>query len=329
MKREILDYTVCPSCTGMLIFNKIDSQTGLDIITGALMCTKCKRTYEITDGIPVLKVGKQEAIAMDYQKHAADFDKEWEKFGSVKSQEELDGRKTNPELTKNSTKMQLSTLYEYCYSQKSKILDVGCGLGFDLKRIKERFEDCVLFGIDVSEIAINQAQRNGAPGFLCVAFAESLPFTENFFDIIISHEVLEHVVDPSSCLAEMGRVLKENGRITISTPNGKGLFSAFIEPAKLELKKILGRNVTKRYKDSPLAISKIKEICDHYGLWIEKVLYTCPFYFLGNLITEHMPVSISKMITKLIVRYSDQLARIPSINALICDEMTIIIEKAK
>jgi hypothetical protein len=47
----------------------------------------------------------------------------------------------------------------------------------------------------------------------------------------------------------MGRVLRKNGSIAISTPNGKGLFSVFIESAKLQLKKILGRNIIKRYKD--------------------------------------------------------------------------------
>jgi 2-polyprenyl-3-methyl-5-hydroxy-6-metoxy-1,4-benzoquinol methylase/uncharacterized protein YbaR (Trm112 family) len=328
MEREMLKYIVCPACKGMFNLIEVNTFGDFDILSGTLQCVNCKKRFQIRDGIPVLRVKEQGAIGMNYEEHAQNFEKVWEKFGSIESQEELDERKVNPPLTKNSTKMQISNLYKYCSSEKSRILDIGCGLGFDLKRIGERLKGCALFGIDVSEIAVKQAMRNGTPAFLSVAFSENLPYPENFFDLILSHEVLEHVVDPSSCLAEMERVLKENGRIAISTPNGRGLFIAFIERAKLGLKRLLGRNTEKQYKDSPLDVQEMNKICSIHGLQIAKVVYTCPFYFLGNLITEHTPLSISQFITDVIIKYSDRLAKIPLINALICDEMSIIVEKA-
>jgi SAM-dependent methyltransferase len=52
-----------------------------------------------------------------------------------------------------------------------------------------------------------------------VAAAERLPYPPNTFDVILSHEVLEHVLDDRASLAEMARVLKAGGRVVIFAPN--------------------------------------------------------------------------------------------------------------
>ena len=48
---------------------------------------------------------------------------------------------------------------------------------------------------------------------------EYLPFKDNTYDLILSHEVIEHVNDDKLCIREMVRVLKPGGRIILFCPN--------------------------------------------------------------------------------------------------------------
>jgi SAM-dependent methyltransferase len=51
------------------------------------------------------------------------------------------------------------------------------------------------------------------------AVGERLPFTDGAFDVVFSHEVLEHVEDDRRCAAEMVRVTRGGGRIVVFVPN--------------------------------------------------------------------------------------------------------------
>jgi len=51
------------------------------------------------------------------------------------------------------------------------------------------------------------------------AAGESIPLPSSTFDLILSHEVLEHVQDDRAAICEMVRTLKPGGRATIFCPN--------------------------------------------------------------------------------------------------------------
>ena len=51
------------------------------------------------------------------------------------------------------------------------------------------------------------------------AVGEHLPFSDAAFDVVFSHEVLEHVTDDRACVAEMVRVTRPGGRIVVFVPN--------------------------------------------------------------------------------------------------------------
>ncbi len=51
------------------------------------------------------------------------------------------------------------------------------------------------------------------------AAGESVPLTSSTFDLILSHEVIEHVQDDRAAVREMIRVLKPGGRIALFCPN--------------------------------------------------------------------------------------------------------------
>jgi len=95
------------------------------------------------------------------------------------------------------------------------ILIDGCGVGQYGGRLLEDSPQVYQFDIE-RERALEAKER--APN-THVAAAEYLPYPDNTFDLILSHEVIEHVQDDRLALAEMARVLKSGGRAIIFCPN--------------------------------------------------------------------------------------------------------------
>jgi ubiquinone/menaquinone biosynthesis C-methylase UbiE len=102
-----------------------------------------------------------------------------------------------------------------------KILDVGCGSGIWLDRLKQQLGvDGV--GVDISANSLKEAVHVSSEGIDFVGGDISyLPFQDGFFDVVFSLDVLEHVVEQDKCLREMVRVLKPGGRLLLWTLNQK------------------------------------------------------------------------------------------------------------
>ena len=98
-----------------------------------------------------------------------------------------------------------------------KVLDVGCAYGFMLEKFPDTFEK---FGIDISDYAIAEAKKRLLNAILTVSNIEDvLPFTEEFFDIVICNDVLEHLENPENALNNIQRVLKRGGILYLTAPN--------------------------------------------------------------------------------------------------------------
>jgi SAM-dependent methyltransferase len=94
-----------------------------------------------------------------------------------------------------------------------RILDLGCGKGDDVRR--HRFSSEVV-SIDVSKSCCVQTKRKNKVETIC-SDAEKLPFISNSFDGVLSNQVIEHVNDDKEFLKEVRRVLKDRGKLVIST----------------------------------------------------------------------------------------------------------------
>ena len=99
-----------------------------------------------------------------------------------------------------------------------RVLDFGCGPGTISVGLAEAIAPGVLHGIDMEEsqislaraVAETQGQENAV---FQVGDATALPFEDGFFDVAHCHNVLMHVPDTRSVLAEVYRVLKPGGLI--------------------------------------------------------------------------------------------------------------------
>ncbi len=99
--------------------------------------------------------------------------------------------------------------------ENARVLDAGCGLGLYV----QRFRQCTphVVGIDVDGERVIQAAAH-LPNIV-QASAQALPFAEGSFDLVFSHEVLEHVEDDAAAVREAVRVLAPGGRLALFVPN--------------------------------------------------------------------------------------------------------------
>ncbi len=93
-----------------------------------------------------------------------------------------------------------------------RVLDIGCGNG-DISAYFARNNE--QYGVDVSD---KRRDKNRTFEF-CIVNSEVLPFADGFFDVVISHHVIEHVDDQKLHLREIHRVLKSDGSAYLATPN--------------------------------------------------------------------------------------------------------------
>jgi len=105
-------------------------------------------------------------------------------------------------------------------SQKIKILDIGCGEGVILYLIDNDLKEknIELFGIDSSTLALDVAKRKIPKGIFKKTDVYNLPFKDDSFDIILSSDVIEHVLEPKKMLSEIKRVGKNRSFVIIGTP---------------------------------------------------------------------------------------------------------------
>jgi ubiquinone/menaquinone biosynthesis C-methylase UbiE len=112
-----------------------------------------------------------------------------------------------------------------------KILDLACGNGFGSDILAQNIEQMrnpdvggtegVVIGGDISSEAINESRHYWQRPNLSFEKLDGtqLPYADNYFDIVVSFETIEHTTAYQKMLQEFNRVLKPSGTVFISTPN--------------------------------------------------------------------------------------------------------------
>ena len=106
-------------------------------------------------------------------------------------------------------------------AQSLRILDIGCGEGILLERLRDRFPGKHLSGVDLSEENVRICRELGLDVSLGDACSLGLP--PECLDACVMMSVLEHVEKPAAALREAWRVLVPGGLLIVLIPND-GLF---------------------------------------------------------------------------------------------------------
>lgn len=121
---------------------------------------------------------------------------------------------------------------KFIEGKSGKLLDVGCGLGYFLKKMRE-FPQWESYGYEISQTAVEFAKNKlGLENVYCGRI-EECNFKKERFDIITLWDVVEHIALPDGFISYLNSLIKKDGLLFIHTPNIK------IQLAKAKLKRIL------------------------------------------------------------------------------------------
>jgi SAM-dependent methyltransferase len=104
-------------------------------------------------------------------------------------------------------------------------LDIGSGVGTDCL-LAAKYGAAVAIGVEgnrdslLAAVCRKQQQKAASVFFIQTNLEEGcLPFVDNFFDLVNFSNVLEHIINRQTVLAELKRVKKKDGLAVISVPN--------------------------------------------------------------------------------------------------------------
>ena len=129
------------------------------------------------------------------------------------------------------------------FNSTCKFLDLGCGSGWAVNYAFEKANGKgEFYGLDISQKMINKAleiYKNNNQLHFQMGDSASLPFSDNFFDFIITTNSFHHYPEPDKALSEIKRVLKPGGFVYILDPTSDGPITKIVN--------ILGKIVEKEH----------------------------------------------------------------------------------
>lgn len=197
---------------------------------------------------------------------------------------------------------------------RGKLLDIGCGNGDALSVFHEKGFEC--YGIEIDSQAASFCNSRG----LSVKQHDNLnhlDYPDDYFDVIIMAQVIEHIDNAEILLKEINRILRPDGKVYITTPNFSSYMrhvfkdfwvSGWFLPfhvhlySERSLKKLVNRfgfTVSKLYSRSPAAwfnlcvksfLSKDKDVStEHKSIILDSLLLQViitPFLKLLDALTQ-------------------------------------------
>ena len=97
-----------------------------------------------------------------------------------------------------------------------KVVEIGHGDGYGLNMLAQKVD---IVGLDIDPSIVEYARKKYGKQYFQQYDGEHIPYDDHTFDAACMFQVIEHVVDDVTLMAEIRRVLKPGGFAILTTPN--------------------------------------------------------------------------------------------------------------
>jgi len=200
MKRRLIDYLACPSCSGELKITSEGETDGIEILEGELACISCEACFPILRGVP--RFANLNDLEPEKAAIASSFGFEWQHFTQEDERyaDQMLGwiDPVKPEFFKDKI-----------------VLDAGCGKGRHMKLAAEWGAREVI-GLDLSDAVepAFAATRGSEQAHVVQADLCRLPF-KRVFDYAYSLGVIDHIPEPIIGFRSLASKVKPGGQFSV------------------------------------------------------------------------------------------------------------------
>lgn len=208
-------------------------------------------------------------------------------------------------------------------NKDARFLDLGCYDGVLTRDMAKHIGTAQIYGVEIVDELIKKSEKNGVK---IKSFDLNNPFdyADNYFDVVFSNQVIEHLYDVDNFICEIRRILKPGGYAIIGTVNIASWHNVAClilgwqpfdyvniikkkwrvgNPFQLHVSDVNTFNTNLHLK--PFTIKALNDIFNLYGFQIEKIVtsgyYPLPYPFfkcLENIDKAHAAFIGFKIIKK-------------------------------
>src|SRR5262249_42889993 len=146
----------------------------------------------------------------------------------------------------------------------SRVLDAGCGWGVTLSRLERSGYRAA--GMDISRRALEKLDQPGRD-LVEADLAKDLPPEFSPFDAVLALDVIEHLDDDRSAVANLGRLARPGGVVVVSVPARPDLFSEF-DALQGHRRRYVPETLRAAFQGSGMTIERL--FC--WGAWLVPLL---------------------------------------------------------
>jgi len=151
-------------------------------------------------------------------------------------------------------------------SPGADVLNVGSGPFFELGEVDARERRITICDVDPRAVELaRELHGEKLAGADVVAPGAPLPYADERFDLVVSMDVVEHLVEPLPWLRELHRVTRPGGMLFLTTPNYASRGLVAIEQTALELVARLQGFSRKALHPSKLTPASLQALLDSAG----------------------------------------------------------------
>jgi len=192
-------------------------------------------------------------------------------------------------------------------AESAKVVDLGCDDGSLTVELARKIGTKNIFGVEIVDASAGKATAKGIT-VRKFDLNNKFSFEDNFFDVVIANQIIEHIFDSDNFLSEIHRILKLNGYAIISTENASSWSNIIASVFGWQIFSLTNFSSISQGIGNPFAIHKgessieswnhvriynikgLKEYLEVFGLKVELIKGAGYFplpSFIGNLDKTH------------------------------------------